>query len=496
MTSDFLTPGWCCIPSALQALIDGGADVDAQDTESFTALMKAVRRADDSSSIVDILLNNGASVHLTNTSHQSALYFAVWAGSKPSVASLLRHGASIDVGFDNCGSAIFLSSLLGGFDLVAAILSIIKTSVDYKDNTGRSALEMAVDLSDRSVVEFLLAHGASATQSDCFGNTILYRSVANAMVDHEIVHKLIEHNAHVVPNSHDKLTPLHMAARRGDSHTAEILLNAFPETRAEFIDAVEIDGKTPLYFAIKAGSMETTALLVRFGANVHARDWREELDHVGIAIKYNRLDIIDYLLDSGEGGGKMSVKKRSGSNMISPLHSAVQFHNLSAVKSLVLVHNASVDITTRNGWTPLHVASGSNAVDIAAFLLEMDANVNARNNEGRTALGIAVVEGQTEVARLLLSKGASVAIPRGRRGFFIPEGSWLGRGLLHAAVYRENIDLVTVLLDHYSSQAVSVDDRDDHDLHSPLGIAARFGGRNLQIAELLLNRGASPGTGE
>lgn len=402
----------------MQVLLDAGADVDAQDTESCTALMIAVLIS--RYNIVDILLNKGASVHLTNNRHHSALTIAVMQEQTRSVESLLRHEASIHVGFPIWGSAIFLCSLLGNLKLIGTILSITRNSVDYKDNTGRSALERAVTWGKLRAVEILLECGASANHSDPFGNTVLLRSVSSKAVHREeIVSTLIEHNASVAQSNHDKITPVHAAAKNGDSHVAEILLSA-GTSPAEFIDAVDGEGNTPLHCAVVAESMETTKLLVRFGANVHVKD--------------------------------------------------------------------------RNGCTPLHVASGSKAVGIVVFLLHVGARVDARNNVGESALSVAADSGHTDVARLLLSKGASVAIPQPRRGF-VNELS-LAHGPLHIAAYRGDIDLATLLLDHFSSHGVNVDALDGHSLHSPLGIAAQYGDRNLPMIKLLLSRGASPGTGE
>ena len=64
----------------------------------------------------------------------------------------------------------------------------------------------------------------------------------------------------------------------------------------------------------------------------------------------------------------------------------------------------------RNGQTPLHVPVHSNAVEVAAVLLDHGANVNAVDTLGRTPLHVAASGARVDVLRELLARGADATL--------------------------------------------------------------------------------------
>ncbi|MEM2790511.1 MAG: ankyrin repeat domain-containing protein, partial [Thermofilaceae archaeon] len=60
----------------------------------------------------------------------------------------------------------------------------------------------------------------------------------------------------------------------------------------------------------------------------------------------------------------------------------------------------------------LHKAVFRGHLEVARFLVENGADVNARNIDGMTPLHLAVFRGHLEVARFLVEKGADVNAER------------------------------------------------------------------------------------
>jgi ankyrin repeat protein len=58
-------------------------------------------------------------------------------------------------------------------------------------------------------------------------------------------------------------------------------------------------------------------------------------------------------------------------------------------KNLLLKHDAKVNITDKNGSTPLHLAAMKDHVDIIHLLLEYKADIDCCDNTGKTPLFIA-----------------------------------------------------------------------------------------------------------
>lgn len=68
----------------------------------------------------------------------------------------------------------------------------------------------------------------------------------------------------------------------------------------------------------------------------------------------------------------------------------------------------SLIFSPQNGYTPLHIASKQNQVEVASSLLQHGASANAESLQGVTPLHLASQEGQPDMVLLLISKQANV----------------------------------------------------------------------------------------
>ena len=105
-------------------------------------------------------------------------------------------------------------------------------------------------------------------------------------------------------------------------------------------------------------------------------------------------------------GADVNAKDKGG---LTPLHSATL---RNAVEIAEFLLNNGADVNAKNyydGLTPLHIAVMRNAVEGVEFLLNNGADVNAKNyHNGLTPLHIAVMRNVFRVAELLLNNGADV----------------------------------------------------------------------------------------
>jgi len=89
------------------------------------------------------------------------------------------------------------------------------------------------------------------------------------------------------------------------------------------------------------------------------------------------------------------------------IHDAARDGNIEAVKQHLA---AGTDVNTkndRNGWTPLHWAALYGRTEVAELLIAKGAGVNAMNENGETRLDYAVTEHKT--ANLLRKHGGKTA---------------------------------------------------------------------------------------
>jgi protocatechuate 3,4-dioxygenase beta subunit len=168
-----------------------------------------------------------------------------------------------------------------------------------------------------------------------------------------------------------RMTPLHKAARDGDTNEVELLL-----THGADVDAKDNYGNTPLHLAAANDHKDVAELLLAHGAEVNARD--------------------------NQG--------------VTPLHKAVIGHAVQVqvrtvyVSSMdmvefLLTNKADVNVKADNGFTSLHWAALYGHKDVAELLLAHGAEINARNNAGKTPLYWAIQDRRPDVAELLRQHG-------------------------------------------------------------------------------------------
>ncbi len=200
--------------------------------------------------------------------------------------------------------------------------------------------------------------------------TPLMRAIQYAPL--EVIQLLLEKNAKVEtkPKGYNH-TPLSWACYRRRPDAARLLLEkgANPNVKATGLDS-DKTGKTPLMFAVEASKTDAGYDLVKL-------------------LLRNKADVN---MKNGDGN--------------TALHLACIEGSPEAVK-LLLDYGADIEAKNNNGFTPLIAASFAGRVNVAMALLDRNANVNAKSEKlGWTPLAAAKKKGNTELERLLRSRGA------------------------------------------------------------------------------------------
>ncbi|MDQ7823354.1 MAG: ankyrin repeat domain-containing protein [Candidatus Eremiobacteraeota bacterium] len=90
------------------------------------------------------------------------------------------------------------------------------------------------------------------------------------------------------------------------------------------------------------------------------------------------------------------------------IFAAIKTGDLEEVKQAVRENPASPALKDKNSWTPLHIACHNGSLEIAAYLIDHGAGVNAKDRHGTTPLHRASEKGHRAIVELLISKGARV----------------------------------------------------------------------------------------
>ena len=79
-------------------------------------------------------------------------------------------------------------------------------------------------------------------------------------------------------------------------------------------------------------------------------------------------------------------------------------HNVGRI---LIDNRPGVNVTDKNGWTPLHWAAWKNSFEVAGLLIKHSADVNMKDKDGWTPLDGAAWNKCSDVARVLIQHGAS-----------------------------------------------------------------------------------------
>ena len=145
-----------------------------------------------------------------------------------------------------------------------------------------------------------------------------------------------------------------------------------------------------------------------------------------LAVKNKSNAVIDVLLADKRTDVDLSTKNGETPLMIASIQG-----DLPLVKSLILQKNALVD---HIGWKPLHYASATGQLEVAQFLVSKGATVDSRSLNGTTPLMMAVQSGNEQLVKYLLDNGADLQL---KNDFSITaidiadiyDKPWIGDGL-------------------------------------------------------------------
>ncbi len=269
-------------------------------------------------------------------------------------------------------------------------------------------------------------------------------------------------------------TALHAAGARGHRDVVQLLLQHDADPNAR--DAG--DNATPLHFAAEGGHVEVVHALLDGGADVHGYGDVHESEVIGWATALGgpndvRWNVLPVLLE------------RAARHHI---FSAIATGDLDLIRGLAEDNPEALDRRMsrfEHGQTPLHFAISRQRHDILDLLIELGADLEARDLSGRTALEAAMMRGDKEAMRRLIEAGARA--PRVQSA-----GDFTARMTALSKSVAKGVPMIYVpdvarALDWYVSIGFKELNRFDDDGVVNFGIVS-FGN-----AELMLNMHGKPG---
>ena len=161
------------------------------------------------------------------------------------------------------------------------------------------------------------------------------------------------------------------------------LLSTDVETQKKFINNADYTGETCLHEAVKVHAVSCVELLLRHEIDVNI------MNKDGVTALHRAVDL-----------GKDARRRREKEFLSFAF--GIGHHD---IVRLLLKSKAELNTKDASGWTPLHVASAHNDVELVRLLVGRGARLNATDHQGHSPLKWARETGSRDVFAYLKSQG-------------------------------------------------------------------------------------------
>jgi ankyrin repeat protein len=383
--------------TAVQALLNARADVNAPDLDGATAAHWAAEN--DDLALIDILIAAGARLDLANRLGVTPMTLAARNGSAPMLEKLMRAGVDPNTAAAQGETALMTAARTGRAEAVRVLLDWGADANAAEQWRGQTPLMWAVAEGHAAAAGVLIDYGADVNARSSAGNSALFFAVRRG--DRQLVELLLRSGADIRRPTPEGTSPLVVAIVNAHWDLATWLLDrgADPNSGAP--------NGTPLHSAIRVRNPDMVAL--------------PEPPPTG-----DSLDFIRALI--AHGADVNAPLARGQTSTFLSLTGATPFllaaHSVDVpLMKLLVERGADPRIPTRDKSTALMAAAGlgydegrhaawTEAHSLAAVRLALDlgADVNAVDDNGNTALHGAAFTGANSVVKLLVEKGARLDV--------------------------------------------------------------------------------------
>ncbi|KAL8760998.1 MAG: hypothetical protein Q9184_002850 [Pyrenodesmia sp. 2 TL-2023] len=292
---------------------------------------------------------------------------------------------------------------------IASLLLKEMTNINAVDETGKTALALALERGFEKAVEFLINSGACVdlrhdhgrgmllliTERGWFnaGNTIMEKARLTADGSCLDGHKI----AYIsfLPHRDIAAVALFLAVEKESVPMVETLL------------AVEVDvnskddlGQTALHRATRRKAEQMVRLVLKSGADIECKD-DDHRTTWSANLRCSDPAILQFLLDAG------ADPSTCGQQGVSELYTAAKDGDTEIVQYM-LKNGTNPSIPTIYGWAPIHWAASYEHVDCVNLLLGAGAEPSPISDQKVTPLDLATQADQSTVVELLLKAGAKM----------------------------------------------------------------------------------------
>lgn len=366
--------------TAVQTLIEKGADANAKNANGETPLLSAVKT--NNTAIIDLLIKNGASINERDNLGSTALHIAVRWDSQTAASDLIQKGIEIDAQNTAGVTPLAEAALTGKRDMA---LMLINKGADPNstDAEGRSILINAVRGQNAELVSLMLDSGANPGIQEMDGRNASHEAVLTENV--AIINMIRNAGGNALSRDKNGATPFSLSLSKNEE-----VIRAVVGSNKQLSDS---DGNTLMHIAVqnKARS-EIITIMAEEGYPLDTRN-AAGYTPLALAAKTEQNTTAGVLLSNGANPFAAFNKKNDCTVSI-----ALQKKDPLLLDNIIKYAGTKSDIM---GNTILHYAAKSADAETVSKLISEGLDRKVKNVSGETPYDTAVNWQRTDIAELL-----------------------------------------------------------------------------------------------
>lgn len=511
----------------VEFLIKQGANVNPQNSEGNTPLHIACQL--NNIILVGLLINSGANPNIKNkndktpgelitknsneiTAALKANFFELYRkllkkdgnSEFESFAEIIKKQGINAVEPEKGDAILHIACKEKNIGVVKFLLNQKEINVNLQNANGNTPLHIACTLQNFELVCILIDKGANLNLTNNFSKSPLLIACSNISGDigFQIIEFLLNKNANPHLKDYKGNIFLHLLCGLPEKYAAkaqEIISNLLNKN-LDLINYKNQARKTPLHIACESKNISIIDLLIKFGADLEAKNASDKTplqENAEIFSEYDRyiFNIGNLIVRDNSEELKKQINtflekvNKHGVNYINfqtkntVLHLACKNGNVEIIQKLINL-KANVELHNDDEGTPLHIACKSKSINIIKMLIKTGANINTQNKFGQTPLYLTCVNSlgkdTVEVIKFLLDLNANVSLKDSN-----------GNTILHRICESDYISLeypkkIIQMLLKNNLNLINVSNNNQD---TPLQIACKL--QKNEIVDFLINLGAN-----
>lgn len=236
------------------------------------------------------------------------------------------------------------------------MLLYCEANLKISDRQGRLPIHFACAGGSSEICDLLDSSGCDFTPTDNNKKNCLHYACEYGQLN--MVQRLFFRNFELTTLSAGKLAPIHYACMSENSDIVDFLCS-----KGADINCVTADKQTPLLIALKRGDSETLKVLIKYGVDIKIVE-SDGMTPLMCACRRGNTGIVEVILEN-----ESEDPNYTDSLGWAALHFASENNNLEIV-SILISHNVDVNLRTKAGMTPTHLALNRQCKEVLAFLQE------------------------------------------------------------------------------------------------------------------------------